>query len=607
MKGDHISTSISVSRKASSNTTPNVARGRIYRTVVSGQTKWVTRDLAALDFLLGIPMEKESTLVHSGWQRNQQPAQGKWWEKLIHQTPGVPRRVSGDNNILEQPDSQSVDKTNDRTVVTGGRSLDGDEATKVAIPRTGFAMTRQRSIARQAEIREWELQVAHGLQDEKSYGLLDGRVFFSSKENYPISVFSVIRYEPKREEAARLRQKLEARGGGGTQFVVPERDWRGTSYRALLVRHEKKNKKFNRFIGPETEADESDVSSSSSEGGDAYVPGFLDDPDMVQGRNRNVVIGDRVTGCIVSSTIQFVKPADLKADLNKQFRERFDGWEPPKSLLKFIAAKVVDGVYTLADPKDVTDGHDDHEIKMHEPMRRPRLGSIPSPAETKETIRMPPSLTLSKIRSIKQQALKAAVKARLEVSTVALACVYFERLCLDCRVDKSNRRLCFAACLLLAAKINEANVVGLVTRNQEENTKEKSGIQSLIRPTQKSNTIFASLLEFMTQDWSLSLKHLFSAEWGVFAALGFELHATPSQVSFHFRRLMKVLEWQALSYLGSDMYSQWQDCLLKEETRRQEREQRREIRRARNERKLLKMEFKLKQESEKNQHAIKFR
>ena len=205
-------------------TTPNVARGRIYRTVVTGQTKWVTRDLAALEFLSGIPMEQEPSTVHAGWLRNQQPAPGKWWEKFIRQAPASVLKRKGDN-VLEQPDSQAIDDTHDRTVVTGGRRLDGDKAIKIAIPRTAFTRTRQRSIARQAAIREWELQVAHGLQGEKSDGLLDGRVFFSSKDNYPISVFSVIRYEPKREEAARLRQKLEARGGGGTQFHVPERDW----------------------------------------------------------------------------------------------------------------------------------------------------------------------------------------------------------------------------------------------------------------------------------------------------------------------------------------------------------------------------------------------
>ena len=72
---------------------------------------------------------------------------------------------------------------------------------------------------------------------------------------------------------------------------------------------------------------------------------------------------------------------------------------------------------------------------------------------------MPPSLTLSKIRSLKEQALAAAVRAKLEISTVALAIIYFERLCLDCRVDKSNRRLSFAACLLLAIKINEVGSI----------------------------------------------------------------------------------------------------------------------------------------------------
>jgi hypothetical protein len=80
----------------------------------------------------------------------------------------------------------------------------------------------------------------------------------------------------------------------------------------------------------ETGSDSDSEMSTSSVESDEYVPGFLDDPEMVQGRHRHVMIGDRVTGCIVSSTILYVDPEELKADLNKQFRERFDGWEPPK-------------------------------------------------------------------------------------------------------------------------------------------------------------------------------------------------------------------------------------------------------------------------------------
>jgi hypothetical protein len=279
--------------------------------------------------------------------------------------------------------------------------------------------------------------------------------------------------------------------------------------------------------------------------------------------------------------------------LNKQFRERFESWEPPKSQRRFIGARVVDGMYTLMEPGERDQaGNLIHEENGNNSMRK-RQGSITSVNSadaTKETIRMPPSLTLSKIRSIKHQALLAAVKAKLEIGTVALAFVYFERLCLDCRVDKTNRRLSFAACLLLAIKINEAHV-GLVMRRDEEavtpskgasSTTSKNskinGLQTLIRPTKKSSTMFASLLEFFTQDWSLSIKHLFAAEWGVFAALQFRLHATPSQVAFHFKRLLKALDWNPGTYLGTEMFGYWQQALAREEYLRHERKTRREVR-----------------------------
>ena len=239
--------------------------------------------------------------------------------------------------------------------------------------------------------------------------------------------------------------------------------------------------------------------------------------------------------------------------------------------------------------------------------RRPRQGSISSHTATTSssvdamhTIRMPPSLTLSKIRGVKQQALIAAVNANMEVSTVALACVYFERLCLDTRVDKSNRRLSFAACLLLASKINERNVrLDIQALEEEDEGKFTLGLHSQVRPTKDSNSMFASLLEFFAHDWSLSLKTVFAAEWGVFVALGFSLHTTPSQVAFHFKRMMKTLGWSSLSYLGPEMYSQWQQSLEEEAERRDAHEERKELRRDRKERKLLRLQReRLQQESE---------
>ena len=108
------------------------------------------------------------------------------------------------------------------------------------------------------------------------------------------------------------------------------------------------------------------------------------------------------------------------------------------------------------------------------------------------------------------------------------------------------------------------------------------------------NKLFLSVqIVFFTHDWSISLKQLYAAEWIVFSALGFSLKSTPSQVAFHFKRLLKVLEWDSRSYLGNEMYSQWQDCLVEESRRKEIRKARREMRMKRNERRLLKLQRRL--------------
>jgi hypothetical protein len=173
--------------------------------------------------------------------------------------------------------------------------------------------------------------------------------------------------------------------------------------------------------------------------------------------------------------------------------------------------------------------------------------------------------------------------------------------------------LSFAACLLLAAKINEKNVILDYETRDDEDEGKIARLQSLVRPTKASSSMFASLLEFFAHDWSLSLKTVFAAEWGVFVvsrrafrypsdfvccaqspvgsqALGFSLHTTPSQVAFHFKRMMKYLEWSPLSYLGPEMYSQWIESLEDEAQRRVEHEKRKKLRQERKERKLLQLQ-----------------
>jgi hypothetical protein len=47
----------------------------------------------------------------------------------------------------------------------------------------------------------------------------------------------------------------------------------------------------------------------------------------------------------------------------------------------------------------------------------------------------------------------------MHIATAALACMYFEKLCLKLLVSKSNRNLAMAVCLVLAYKFNEVQDV----------------------------------------------------------------------------------------------------------------------------------------------------
>jgi len=681
-----------------------------------GESSWSTREIAALDFLLNIPLQGEREIVLSGLQAEREliaahqmdldrsqgsglddvlneskqeirqgiNRKGGWWDSIIKddsrfysvedQRLKEKKQFELETGLLERPDDIEVSATNNINISNAqiestatvnfipGRRLDGNEATRVHIPREALETelkTRHRTVARKAAEIEWE-------KNMKGTGLHEGRIFFSSENSYPLQVFSILKYDPKNEEEIRRRQKLEALGGGGTQFVLPSRDWRGVSYRALLPRREKKHKAFSRkldkrkqilirrymegmtlkdrvdgyhgdydlssseeeqsfpkllmsgedsedevsslekdervrgidddgveSIGNEEEEDDDDISSSSSDESSTYEPGVLDDPDIKKGKHRTAMVGDKVSGCVVSSIIHYVRPADLKADLNKQFRQRFDQWEPPKSRRKYIGARVVDGTYKLIDPAENTVEIDKGEGMLEDDGNkwdgRRRKNSVV--AADYENIRIPPSLTLSKIRSVKQAALLACVRAKIEVSTVALACVYFERLALDCRVDKSNRRLTFAACLLIAIKFNSESNVKLVHEKPDKESK-KGVLKSLIKP-RKDSSFWEPLFLFFTHEWELSLKKVFDIEWAVFAYLDFKLHASPSQVSFHFKRLMKNLGWSPLDYLDKEMYTYWQESLEDEVVQKQEKEARRKRRQRQQERKLMKLQREL--------------
>ena len=129
-------------------------------------------------------------------------------------------------------------------------------------------------------------------------------------------------------------------------------------------------------------------------------------------------------------------------------------------------------------------------------------------------------------------------------------------------------------------------------------TTKKRILNFIACPTKKSTSVFANLLEFFTHEWNLSLKDLFGAEWGVFVALGFHLHEKPSHVAFHYKRIMKALERNRITYLGKEIHYQWLNVLLEETKRQDQYKERGHLKKNRKERKLLKLQQDLQQKQQ---------
>ncbi|XP_016333583.1 CDK5 and ABL1 enzyme substrate 1-like isoform X2 [Sinocyclocheilus anshuiensis] len=175
-----------------------------------------------------------------------------------------------------------------------------------------------------------------------------------------------------------------------------------------------------------------------------YDPNLLDDPQWPCGKHKRVLIFPSY----MTTVIEYVKPSDLKKDMNETFKEKF-----------------------------------------------PHI-----------------RLTLSKIRSLKREIRKLAhEECGYEESTVAMAFVYFEKLVLQGKLNKQNRKLCTGACVLLAAKIG-----GDLKKHEVK-----------------------LLIDKLEERFRVNRRELIAFEFPVLVALEFNLHLPEHEVMPHYRRLLQ--------------------------------------------------------------------
>ncbi|KAL9658295.1 hypothetical protein ABK040_015615 [Willaertia magna] len=125
-------------------------------------------------------------------------------------------------------------------------------------------------------------------------------------------------------------------------------------------------------------------------------------------------------------------------------------------------------------------------------------------------------LTLSKIRKLKRRMVKAITRSKVdELSIVAVACVYLEKLILKNFVNKQNRKRIAAVCLLIAFKV------------------------SIDSPAEERKVLMSQLLDEIESAFEVSRKKFLPIELFIMSeGLHFDLIPSLKDIQPHLQRLM---------------------------------------------------------------------
>jgi len=230
-----------------------------------------------------------------------------------------------------------------------------------------------------------------------------------------------------------------------------------------------------------------------------YDPHFLDDPNMRCGYKRKVM---NLPG-IISSTIPFVKTKALAEELNEQFRDRHgDRITLTLSKIRNMKKKMLNAAF----PGGLYNVHHHYHH-----------GYSSSSAHLDEI-----HLDQNKDSS------------HVDISTVTLAIVYFERLIINGYVEDKNRKLVAATCLFLAFKLNNE-----------------------ITSAQERSKHLGQLMDQLESSIGVSKKQILQNEFVIFANLNFDLVVPMNQLMPHMKRILEEQGIKLEEYMGEAMYEKY--------------------------------------------------